>query len=140
MIPNYSMLPREQLLLVARGLWAQIEELTREVERLRDGYGDWTPGMKLEPGDKVMIMGEVVMVEGPSRIKTVWEKSRTVRSWLWKWAKISIVGFLAYIIPYASGALIDGIDVNGLHCFPVFMFLGGAVYEMYLNRAMSRKG
>ena len=35
MTPNYSFLDRKELLLVARGLWAQIEELTREVERLR---------------------------------------------------------------------------------------------------------
>jgi len=35
MTPNYSFLNRKELLLVARGLWSQIEELTREVERLR---------------------------------------------------------------------------------------------------------
>jgi len=35
MTPNYSFLARKELLLVARGLWEQIEELTREVERLR---------------------------------------------------------------------------------------------------------
>jgi hypothetical protein len=35
MTPNYSFLSRDELLLVARGLWSQIEELTREVERLR---------------------------------------------------------------------------------------------------------
>jgi len=35
MTPNYSFLSHKELLLVARGLWAQIEELTREVERLR---------------------------------------------------------------------------------------------------------
>jgi hypothetical protein len=62
MTPNYSFLSRKELLLVARGLWGQIEELRREVERLKDGFEDWTPGMKLESGDKVMIMGEIMEV------------------------------------------------------------------------------
>jgi hypothetical protein len=35
MTPNYSFLTREELLLVAYGLWEQIEELRREVEGLR---------------------------------------------------------------------------------------------------------
>jgi hypothetical protein len=35
MTPNYSFLTRKELLLVAYGLWSQIEELSREVERLR---------------------------------------------------------------------------------------------------------
>jgi hypothetical protein len=35
MTPNYSFLSREELLLVAYGLWEQVEELRREVEGLR---------------------------------------------------------------------------------------------------------
>jgi len=35
MTPNYSFLSHKELLLVIQGLWEQIEELTREVERLR---------------------------------------------------------------------------------------------------------
>jgi len=35
MTPNYSILTPKELLTVAYGLWAQVEELRREVERLR---------------------------------------------------------------------------------------------------------
>ena len=58
MTPNYSFLTRKELLLVARGLWAQIEELTREVERLRSV----TAAMEGNINEKWGIINEIMEV------------------------------------------------------------------------------
>jgi hypothetical protein len=65
---------------VIQGLWEQIEELSREVERLKDGFEDWTPGMKLESGDEVRIMGEIIEVTNdgcPSTRAVVFKEKQT---------------------------------------------------------------